>query len=220
MHLNVKEMPAYYRKYTQVKLMIIAGGILLLATVFIIALSAGASGISFGDVVKTLLFKSVSKRLNLIIWNIRLPQALTAISCGIALSVAGLVMQSILGNPLASPFTLGVSNAAAFGAAFSVIVFNTGVMQSKGEIQIANHYGTSTVAFAFCMLTSVVILLVSRIRRSSPEVMALTGIAIGSLFSAGTMFLSLQPWFFGHSETYQGRAGRNLRSSHRLLQWD
>jgi iron complex transport system permease protein len=189
MHLNTNENPSEYQKYTGRKIFFISLGLALLLIVFIISISVGAFNIPISDILNTITFHSESKRLDLIIWNIRLPQALTAVSAGIALSIAGLVMQSILNNPLASPFTLGVSNAAAFGAAFSVIIFSTGVMQSKGEIQIINHYATSAIAFLFCMLTAVVILFISKIKRSSPEVMALTGVAIGSLFTAGTMFL-------------------------------
>ena len=118
-----------------------------------------------------------------------LPQVLTAIMAGIALTLAGLIMQTILNNPLASPFTLGISNAAAFGAAFSVMFFASGTIYGKGEVQIINTYTTTVSAFVACMITAAFILLIAKIKRSSPEVMALTGIAIGSLFMAGTMFL-------------------------------
>lgn len=100
-------------------------------------------------------------------------------------------MQSILRNPLGSPFTLGISNAGAFGAAVSVIVLGTGEIHSTvaGAITINNPYVTTIMAFLFCMLATAVILMISRIRGASPEVMVLTGVALSSLFTAGTMFL-------------------------------
>ena len=139
----------------------------------------------------TLIGQSVSKRWDIIIWNIRLPQALTAIVAGCGLAVAGVAMQSILRNPLGSPFTLGVSQAAAFGAAFSVMILGTGVMHSTGAdaITLTSLPLTTLVAFIFCLLATGVILLISKHKQASPEVMVLAGVALGSLFTAGTMFL-------------------------------
>jgi iron complex transport system permease protein len=110
---------------------------------------------------------------------------------GAGLAVAGLAMQSILRNPLGSPFTLGISNAAAFGAAFSVMILGSGTMQSTAAdaVVISNPYLTTSSAFLFCLLATGVILLIAKIKQASPEVMILTGVALGSLFTAGTMFL-------------------------------
>ena len=189
MHLNNDKYPEYYKKYKTKKTYCIVILLFLLLLLFIVSISLGAFNISFSDVIRTLIFDSQSKKLDLVIWNIRLPQVLSAIVAGVALTLAGLIMQTILNNPLASPFTLGISNAAAFGAAVSVMFFAGGAVLGEGVIQINNAYLTSLSAFVFCMLTSVFILLTAKFKRSSPEVMALTGIAIGSLFMAGTMFL-------------------------------
>jgi iron complex transport system permease protein len=73
------------------------------------------------------LWRSISDPANsdptyrVIVWQIRLPQALMAILVGAALGLAGAEMQTCLNNPLASPFTLGVSSAAALGAALTLI---------------------------------------------------------------------------------------------------
>jgi iron complex transport system permease protein len=143
------------------------------------------------EVLQTITGHSVSTKWNLIIWNIRLPQALAAIVAGAGLSVAGVAMQSILRNPIASPFTLGISNAGAFGAAVSVVVLGTGKVQSTvaDAVIINNPYLTTMVAFFFCLLATGVILLISSIRGASPEVMVLAGVALSSLFTAGTAFL-------------------------------
>ena len=158
---------------------------------FIVSISLGAASISVFDVVQTLLGKTVSKRIDIIIWQIRMPQALTAVVAGAGLAVAGAVMQSILRNPLGSPFTLGISHAAAFGAALSVMLLGSGVMTSAhvGAVTVINPYLTTAIAFIFCLIAAGVIIAISKIRGASPEVMVLTGVALGALFTAGTMFL-------------------------------
>jgi len=191
MHLVDGQISQDYRRYVSFKIgfmvVAVAGLILGLA----VSLSLGAAGVPLSVVAKTLLGISVSKRFDMIVWNIRMPQALAAIVAGAGLSVAGAAMQSILRNPLGSPFTLGISQAAAFGAAFSVMILGSGVMQSTniGSITISNPYITTILAFIFSMIAAGAIILVSRARGATPEVMVLTGVALGALFTAGTMFL-------------------------------
>lgn len=191
MHFSDGQVPAEYRRYIGLKLaaVCLTGGLLALALV--VSISLGAANIPLDDVGKTLMGWAVSKRYDVIIWNIRLPQALSSIVAGAGLAVAGAVMQSILRNPLGSPFTLGISHAAAFGAAFSVMILGGGIMGSSNAdaVSITNPYLTTGVAFLFSLAAAGVIVAVSRLRGSSPEVMILTGVALGALFTAGTMFL-------------------------------
>ena len=191
MHFADGEVPADYLGYVRNKVFWISGGFILLLILLVYSISVGAVEIPLQDVIATLFGQNVSHKYDAIIWNIRLPQALTAIAAGVGLSVAGVAMQSILRNPLGSPFTLGISNAGAFGAAVSVIVLGTGTMQSRvaDAVTINNPYLTTMMAFLFCLLATAVILLISRIRGASPEVMVLAGVALSSLFTAGTMFL-------------------------------
>jgi len=191
MHVADGEVPADYLGYVRVKFLWIMFGVILLFILFILSISVGAVAIPPYDVLMTLLGQNVNHKYDAIIWNIRLPQAITAIVAGVGLSVAGVTMQSILRNPLGSPFTLGISNAGAFGAAVSVIFFGAGKIQSTiaNPITINNPYVTTISAFIFCMIATAIILLISRIRGASPEVMVLTGVALSSLFTAGTMFL-------------------------------
>lgn len=190
-HFADGALPHDYLRYTYRKWLWILGGVVTLFALFIISISVGAVAISPYEVLMTLFGQNVSTKWDAIIWNIRLPQALTAIVAGVGLSVAGVAMQSILRNPLASPFTLGISNAGAFGAAIAVVVLGTGRMTSTiaSAITINNPYLTTMVAFIFCLLATGVILLISKIRAASPEVMILAGVALSSLFTAGTMFL-------------------------------
>ncbi|MGD9820826.1 MAG: FecCD family ABC transporter permease, partial [Aminobacteriaceae bacterium] len=90
-----------------------------------------------------------------------------------------------------SPFTLGLSNAAAFGAAFSIIVLGTGSMQSSAvnAVTIVNPWLTTGAAFLASLLCMGVVLVISSVTRGMPDGMILAGVALSSLFTAGTMFL-------------------------------
>ena len=125
--------------------------------------------------------------------NIRLPRVLAALIAGAGLSVSGLVMQTVLGNSMASPSTLGVSNAAVFGANLSIIAFAGGFLSTgnnvSGYMSGANPYATSTMAFLFSLLSVLLILVLCRIRAFSPNVVVLSGIAIGSVWTAATTVL-------------------------------
>lgn len=185
------EIACRYKEHTGRKNTYIFSGVVLLCIMLVMSISIGAANIPPLEVVKTLTGHSVSDRWDSIVWNIRLPQVLTAIVAGAGLSVAGVIMQSILRNPLGSPFTLGISNAAAFGAAFSVMVLGTGATHTLvgDAVTISNPYVTTAVAFGFSLLVTAVILAFSRFRGVTPEVMILVGVAMSSLFTAGTMFL-------------------------------
>ncbi|MCF7936460.1 MAG: iron ABC transporter permease [Synergistales bacterium] len=191
MHLEEGTVPTAYTRYIGVKIGLILLGVVLLAALVVVAVSVGAVRIPPVEVLQTLLMQHVSRRLDVIVFNIRLPQVLTAVVAGAGLAAAGAVMQSVLGNPLGSPFTLGISQAAAFGAAFSVMVIGSGVMHSPGAdaVTVVRPGMTTLAAFAMSMVATAVVILVARLRRGSPEVMILAGVALGSLFTAGTMFL-------------------------------
>lgn len=191
MHFDHGQVPAEYRQYIGRKMLLILILAISLAVMMIVAISLGAANISILSVAKSLLGQTTSKQIEIIVWNIRLPQVLTAIVAGGGLAVAGAVMQSILRNPLGSPFTLGISHAAAFGAALSVMVLGSGVMTSSnvGAVSITNPYITTASAFLFSIGASLLIIGVTRTRGATPEVMVLTGVALGAFFTAGTMFL-------------------------------
>ena len=191
MHFAQGEIPLYYTRYIGRKCVFIGLSLLFLGMAILVSIAQGAAYIPLEDVIKTLMGVGVSKRYDIIIWNIRLPQILSAVVAGAGLAVSGAVMQSILRNPLGSPFTLGISQAAAFGAALAVMVFQTGVMASTqvGAVTISKPILTTATAFIFCLAAAAVIIAVSRLRGTSPETMILTGVALGALFTAGTMFL-------------------------------
>jgi iron complex transport system permease protein len=111
-----------------------------------------------------------------------------ALLAGAGLAVAGVVMQCILRNPLASPFTLGISSAAAFGASFGIIFLGAGSAMTS-IISISNPYVTTLCAFLFSLLATGSILLLTKITRVSAETIILAGVAINVMFSAGLSFM-------------------------------
>jgi iron complex transport system permease protein len=116
-------------------------------------------------------------QIKVIVWDYRLPIAVTAVLVGALLAVAGAQMQTILNNPLAEPFTLGVSSAASFGAALA-IVLGWSVLPVVGALVVTVN------AFAFALLTCGFILFATRLKGVGSETMILFGIAIFFTFSA------------------------------------
>ncbi|HOP56555.1 MAG TPA: iron ABC transporter permease, partial [bacterium] len=104
------------------------------------------------------------------------------------LSIAGCVTQTILRNPLASPFTLGISQGAAFGVALAVTILGTDTIHSTSidTVMVNNPYLTTLCAFIGAMSATMIIMALSKRGRVSPESMVLAGVAISSLFSAMT----------------------------------
>lgn len=174
-------------RQTSRKRLIIAGLVLLTLFLGVIAINAGAANTNPLQVLRTLLGLETGTA-NIVIWNIRLPRVLAGIIAGAGLGVAGCVMQTNLRNPLASPSTLGISNAAAFGANLAIIFFGAGTIHSNTHdaVFIANPYSVTLSAFAFSMLAMFLILTLARLRGFSPESVVLAGVAFGSLFSAAS----------------------------------
>lgn len=119
--------------------------------------------------------ESIDKTSRVIIWAIRLPTAIMAVVVGAALGIAGVEMQTILNNPLASPYTLGVSAGAGFGAALALIL-GVGIVPHEGEFFVPVN------AFFFALLTSMGIYLIAKIKGATTETMVLAGIALLFLF--------------------------------------
>ncbi|MBQ7341440.1 MAG: iron ABC transporter permease [Oscillospiraceae bacterium] len=169
--------------------------IALLAAVLVLGfacLFVGSSHMSFREALEA-LSGGGSDAQSRIIWKIRFPRVLAAIIAGAGLSVAGLVMQSTLNNSMASPSTLGVSNAAVFGANLSIIAFAGGFLSTGNNLSSfdvgANPYATSLLAFIFATLSVLLILGLCTLRSFSPNVVVLAGIAIGAVWTAATTIL-------------------------------
>ena len=158
----------------------------------VVCLFVGSSNMSVEDAIRALLGGGNDAQSR-IIWKIRLPRVLAAVIAGAGLAVSGLVMQTTLNNAMASPSTLGVSNAAVFGANLSIIAFAGGFLSTGNNLQSfdvgANPYATSVLAFLFSTLSVLLILGLCTVRAFSPNVVVLAGIAIGSVWTAATTIL-------------------------------
>jgi len=158
----------------------------------VVCLFVGSSNMTFTQALDALLGGGTNAQSR-IIWRIRIPRVLAAIIAGAGLSVAGLVMQTTLDNSMASPSTLGVSNAAVFGANLSIIAFAGGFLTTGNNLQSfdvgANPFATSVLAFAFSALSVLLILGLCKVRSFSPNVVVLSGMAIGAVWTAATTVL-------------------------------
>ena len=185
---HFKELEKRKRRNTAVILAMLAAVILA----GVVCLFVGSANMTLSDAWNALLGGG-SDAQSRIIWRIRLPRVLAAIIAGAGLSVAGLVMQTTLNNSMASPSTLGVSNAAVFGANLSIIVFAGGFLSTGNNIQSfdvgANPYATSLLAFVFSTASILLILGLCTVRSFSPNVVVLAGIAVGAVWTAATSIL-------------------------------
>ncbi len=167
----------------------------LAAAVVLLALAAlfvGSSNMTFSESASA-LFGNGSPAHARIIWKVRVPRVLAAIVAGAGLSVSGLIMQTCLNNPMASPSTLGVSNAAVFGANLSIIGFAGGFLDTGHNAANytagMNPYAASLMAFIFSALSILLVLGLCRLRSFRPGVVVLAGIAIGAVWTAATTVL-------------------------------
>jgi iron complex transport system permease protein len=191
MHLTHTEIPEEYKAHVARKTVFIAISLVALAIMLVISVSVGAVSIPLPEMIATLAKMASADKWDIIVWQIRMPQALAAIVAGAGLAVAGVMMQSILRNPLGSPFTLGISHAAAFGAALCVMLGGPAAIRNpeSSSFGVFTPYAVTASAFVFSLAATFIIIAISRIRSATPEVMVLAGVALGSLFTAGTMFL-------------------------------
>ena len=171
---------------------IIAGIALAVVVMAIVCIFVGSSNMTLAEGFQALFGKGTDAAVR-IIRNIRIPRVLAAIIAGAGLSSSGLIMQTNLNNSMASPSTLGVSNAAVFGANLSIIVFSGGFLSTGNNPQNmaagANPFATSLMAFLFSVASILLILGLCKVRTFSPGVVVLAGIAIGAIWTAATTIL-------------------------------
>lgn len=122
----------------------------------------------------------------LIFWSERLPKTLLAMLAGSGLALAGLALQALFRNPLASPFTLGIASGAAFGAILWIQVSAWAVGMGLGGLFLGFPPVTWS-AFFGAILATVVVLLLSRSRDLSSQRILLAGIAVSFFFSSLTL---------------------------------
>ncbi|OWJ77861.1 FecCD family ABC transporter permease [Haematobacter genomosp. 1] len=155
---------------------------LLAVAALLIDLTTGPAGLPLAETLRVLTgAEDVSRGARVIVWDVRLPVAVMALCVGAALALAGAEMQTVLENPLAEPFTLGVSSAAALGAALAIVLGLSLPFLPAG-------WSVSANAFLFALGTLALLQTLGRLRGGGTEVLVLFGIALN--FTAAA-FLSL-----------------------------
>lgn len=168
---------AYRALVNRKKLVLMALAVVLVLSV-IADLGIGPARYSIGDVILALMGSpDVPQQTSVVIWDIRMPTALMAVIVGAALSAAGAQMQTILNNPLASPFTLGISAAASFGASLA-LVFGIGILPWAIE------YVVSLNALIMALIAALFIHFMSQRRGVTVETIVLLGITLVFTFNA------------------------------------
>lgn len=152
--------------------LLVAFAILAVVVLFVVDLCVGPANIKLSNFSAVLDPDSVE---HIAFFRMRMPAALMAVGVGMSLGLAGAVMQTILNNPLASPFTLGVSSAASLGAAIVFVMALPMVFVTGGALVLA-------------LLSVLVIFAVGKYIEMSNSSLVLAGIALNFLFDA---FLSL-----------------------------
>ncbi|BEM24295.1 iron ABC transporter permease [Serratia marcescens] len=171
-------------------------GVLALAILgsLLLDFTMGPSGLSLSSLWQTLLDPAAADAgTRVIVWDIRLPYALMAVVVGFALGLAGAEMQTILNNPLASPFTLGVSSAAAFGAALAIVL-------GIGIPGIPDQWFISANAFIFALFAALMLDGITRWTRVATSGVVLFGIALVFTFNALVSMMQ----FIASEDTLQG----------------
>lgn len=174
---TVAQIVADHKRTVVQRCVIILGLMVAAVVAFVVSTIVGPVDLSVGDVVAGIFEpSSLSERDYTVLWKLRLPMSVMALLVGMALALAGAQMQTILGNPLAEPFTLGVSAAAAFGGAAAIVLGWTVIGQPQ--------FNLAATAWAAAMLATTIIVVAAVVRGASAETMILLGIGLVFLFQA------------------------------------
>lgn len=174
-----------YKYITKIKIhyLVILFGILII--LFLISISKGEFNIN--------IYKILSRKLDekefYILYNIRLLRAFANVFIGGGLGFCGALLQILLKNPMASPYTLGISQGAAFGASVVIIFAGGGFLSSTGEGVVLAGYNVVIGAFLGSISATTIMFFISLIKSFSIYTIILAGISTGALFSSLTMFV-------------------------------
>lgn len=167
-----------YRRLARRRLLILLGMALLTTLCLGLDLSTGQAVYPPSEVLAALWQRDAPLAVQVIFWELRLPVALSALVVGASLAVAGVQMQTVLNNPLASPFTLGLSAAASFGAAIGLVLGVT-ILPAA-----AVAYAIPVNAFLVSMAAALFIYRLSRKPGITSEMIVLLGTTLVFSFTA------------------------------------
>jgi iron complex transport system permease protein len=169
------ELDEYVKRTNRRYAIVISVTAIALIAMFIVCMMVGNYVLSPTEVINALLGNGDAGAISAI-KNVRLPRVISAALVGAALSIAGLSMQSLFKNPMASPSILGISSGAAFGASLA-ISFGIGSA-------IFGNFATPAMAFIMCFVTLGLVYLIGKSRYGVSNVtLILAGVAIGAFFN-------------------------------------
>lgn len=154
--------------------------VIVLGATYFLCLLRGSASYSAAEMIRSMTGGGTWGS-RYILYNIRMPREICAAVVGAGLAVAGMAMQAMFRNPMASPSVLGLSSGASFGASLSIAFGLGGIFGS---------YATPAMAFIFCFITMALVYGLSVTRFGTPAVLLLlSGVAVGALFSGLTSFI-------------------------------
>lgn len=170
---------------------VLLAALMMLVVSLLVDVATGPAMLPVTAVARSVFNLAQDRTVDAIVWSIRLPVALMAVVVGMALGLSGAIMQTILNNPLASSYTLGVSAGAGFGAALVIVL--------GAALPVPEAYAIPVSAFLFAAIACAGVYLIGSVRGATPETLVLAGIALLFLFQA---LLSLLQ-FFASQEALQ-----------------
>ena len=174
-----------YMAYRLRKILLIAGLSVLLFIFTFYALSFNGMDIGFADCVSYVFnhifgttsdYNSSEWMEDYILWNLYVPRVVMAIIAGASLAICGVAMQSLMNNPLADPYTVGISDGACFGAVASIVM-------GASTATVASSAGLVVSAFICGLIPAVIIIMLSTVVRLTPATSILIGVALSYIFS-------------------------------------
>lgn len=150
--------------------------LLFCAASVILALFTGGTDLPLRETLGALFHPSAGGVTHTLIWELRIPRIFTAGVVGAALAVCGVVFQAILRNPLAEPYTLGVSGGGALGATIAILLGISGLSMAA-------------ICFAGCCLSIGIVLGAASLRRFTNSMLILSGVILSFIFSSAVMFI-------------------------------
>jgi len=154
----------------------VAAALLFMLALVAVSISVGAVSIPLNGLGAALLSKDSPSYF--IVHEVRLPRMIVGILAGFGLAVGGVILQSLVRNPLASPDVVGITKGAGFAAAAVIFLFPK-----------APGYALPAAAFAGAVAVFFILMLLSRRLTLSPATLALVGVAIGAVFQAAIQYM-------------------------------
>jgi len=175
---DIDAMRATYRRASARRSVCLLVAMVCLCAFMVLDLTTGPSGLPLSEVWQGLQAgpNGADRTIATILWHLRMPQTLMGVLVGACLGLAGLQMQTILSNPLASPFTLGFSAAAGFGAALAIMFAQL--------IPVPPYLVVPAAAFAMTLIACGLVYLIARLSGATPEILVLGGIAVLFFFQS------------------------------------